>query len=44
MADPALGESLAAEAAAQIGQYALERVFPQVMAAYESLAEEAARV
>lgn len=44
MADPALGESLAAEAAAQIGQYALERVFPQVMAAYERLAEEAARV
>ncbi len=44
MEDPALGKSLAAEAAAQIGQYALERVFPQVMAAYESLAEEAARV
>ena len=39
MDDPALGERLADTAAASIGQYSLEQVFPQVMAAYESVTE-----
>ena len=37
MDDPALGGRLAETAAEQVGKYSLEQVFPQVMAAYESL-------
>ena len=37
MDDPALGVRLAETAAEQAGKYSLEQVFPQVMAAYESL-------
>ncbi len=37
MDDPALGERLAARARENLHKYALEEVFPQVMAAYESL-------
>ncbi|MBR5342343.1 MAG: glycosyltransferase [Oscillospiraceae bacterium] len=43
MEEPGLGERLAEAAQAQIGQYALERVFPQVMAAYESVTGEPVR-
>lgn len=43
MEEPGLGERLAATAAEQIGRYSLERVFPQVMAAYESLLEQPVR-
>ena len=40
MDEPALGRRLAEAAAESIGPYSLERVFPQVMAAYESLTEQ----
>ena len=40
MDEPALGARLADEAEKNLAQYSLERVFPQVMAQFESLTEQ----
>ena len=42
MEEPALGQGLAETAAENVEQYSLERVFPQVMAAFESLTAQPA--